>query len=125
MRNNLGKPMGGKPLRKTTLAYDIVRIHSIMISTEILECHNVGDSKALLLRCFPFVSKVKSRDIITTGQYMNYRTFSNFQFRRLLKNSFHSIHVDLRDNSGEKIPFVSVGITRLVLMFGKVLDIHL
>ena len=51
---------------------------------------------------------------------MNYQTFSNLQFRPLLKNSFHSIHIDLRDVSGEKIPFVSVGITRLVLMFRKV-----
>ena len=50
---------------------------------------------------------------------MNYQTFSNLQFRPLLKNSFHSIHIDLRDPSGEKIPFVSVGITRLVSMFGK------
>ena len=68
---------------------------------------------------------IKSGDIITTGQYMIYQTYSNLQFRRLLKNSFHSIHIDLRDTSGEKIPFVSVGITRLVLMFRKVSDIHL
>ena len=55
---------------------------------------------------------------------MNYQTFSNLQFRPLLKNSFHSIHIDLSDTSGEKIPFVSVGITRLVLMFRKVSNIH-
>ena len=96
-----------------------------MIYTDIVEYNNVGDTKALLHRCFPFLSKLKSGDIITTGQYMNYQMFSNLQFRRLLKNSFHSIHVDLRDTSGEKIPFVSVGITRLVLMFRKVSDINL
>ena len=55
---------------------------------------------------------------------MNYQTFSNLQFRPLLKNSFHSIHIELRDTSGEKIPFVSVGITRLVLMIRKVSNIH-
>ena len=56
---------------------------------------------------------------------MNYQTFSNLQFRQRLKNSFHSIHIDLRDTSGEKIHFVSVvGITRLVLMFRKVSSIH-
>ena len=55
---------------------------------------------------------------------MNYQTFSNLQFRPLLKNSFHSIHIDLRDTSGEKIPFVSVGMTRLVLMFRKASNIH-
>ena len=55
---------------------------------------------------------------------MNYQTFSNLQFRPLLKNSFHSKHIDLRDPSGEKIPFVFVGITRLVLMFRKASNIH-
>ena len=89
-----------------------------MIYTVFVEYNNVGDTKAPLLRCFPLVSKLKSLDEITTGQYMNYQTFSNLQFRRLLKNSFHSIHIDLRDTSGLKIPFVS----RLVLMFRNVSD---
>ena len=95
-----------------------------MIYSDLVEYSIVGDTKAPLLRCFPFISKLKGGDIITTGQYMNYQTFSNLQFRPLLKNSFHSIHIVLRDTSGEKIPFVSVGITRLVLMFRKASDIH-
>ena len=82
-----------------------------MIYTDIVKYIIVGDTKMPLLRYFPFISKFKSGDIITTGQYMNYQTFSNFQFRRLLKNFSHSIYIDLRDASGEKIPFVSVGIT--------------
>ena len=95
-----------------------------MIYTDILEYNNFRDTKTPLLRCFPFnYSQLKFGDILTTGQYMNYQLFSNLQFR-LLKISFHSIHIDLRDNSGEKIPFVSVGKTRLVLMFRKVSDIH-
>ena len=95
-----------------------------MIYSDLVEYNIVGDTKAPLLRCFPFISKLKGGAIITTGQYMNYQTFSNLQFRPLLKNSFHSIHIDLRDTSGEKIPFVSVGITRLILMFRKVSNIH-
>ena len=55
---------------------------------------------------------------------MNYQTISNLQFRPLLKNSFHIIHIDLRDTSGEKLLFVSVGITRLVLMFRKASNIQ-
>ena len=96
-----------------------------MIYTDIVELNIVGGTKAPLVRCFPFISKLKSSDIITTGQYMNYQTFSNLRFRRLLKNSSHSVHVDLRDTSGEKIPFVSVGVTRFVLMLRKVSDLHL
>ena len=108
-----------------TFASDIVRIHSLMIFTDIVEYNIVGDTKAPLLPCFPFISKRKSVDIITTRQYMNYQTISNLLCRRLLKNSFHSMHIDLRDTSGEKITFVSVGTTQLVLMFRKVYNIHL
>ena len=126
--NNVGKEFGvlmiGKGPHEPEFAYDIVRIHSLMIYSDKEEYNIVGDTKAPLLRCFPFISKLKGGDIITTGQYMNYQTFSNLQFRPLRKNSFHSIHIDLRDPSGEKIPIVSVGITRLVLMFRKVSNIQ-
>ena len=126
--NNVGNEFGvlmiGKGPHEPEFAYDIVRIHSLMIYSNLVECSIVGDTKAPLLRYFRFISKLKGGDIITTGQYMNYQTFSNLQFRFLLKNSFHSIHIDLRDTSGEKIPFVSVGITRLVLMFRKASNVH-
>ena len=102
--NEFGVMLRGKGPHKPEFAYDIVRIHSFMIYTDLIEYKIVGDTKAPLLRCFPFISKLKSGDIITTGQYMNYQTFSNLQFRPLLKNSFHSIHIDLRDTSDEKYP---------------------
>ena len=116
--------MIGKGPHEPEFAYDIVRIPSFMIYSNLVEYNNAGDTKTPLLRCFPFISKLKGGDIITAGQYMSYQTCSNLQFRPLLKHSFHSIHIDMRDTSGEKIPFVSVGITRLVLMFTKVANIH-
>ena len=124
MGNQFGVLMKRKGPHEPQFAYDTVRIHSLMIYSDLLECSIVGDAKAPLLRCFSFILKLSWGDIITTGQYMNYQTFSNLQFRPLLKNSFHSIHIDLRDTSGEKIPFVSVGITRLVFMFRKLSSIH-
>ena len=123
--NDLGMLMSGKGPHEPKFAYDIVRIHSLMIYTEIVEYNFVGDAKAHLLRCFPFISKLESGDIITAGQYMNYQTSNNPQFRRLLKNSIRSIHIVLRDTSGEKVPTVSVGYAQLVLTFKKVSDIHL
>ena len=122
--NEFGVMLRGKGNHKPEFAYDIVRIHSLMLYTDLIEYNTVDDTKAPLLRSFPFISKLKSGDIITTGVYMNYQTFSNLQFRPLLKNSFHSIHIDLRDTSGEKIPLVSTGVTRLVLMFQKISNIH-
>ena len=125
VRNDLGILMCGKGPHEPTFAYDIVDIHSLMIYTDIVEYKIVGDAKAPLFHCFPCISKLKPGDIICTGQYMNYQTFSNLQFRRLLKKSFHSIQIDLRDTStsGEKILFVSVVIIRLILMFRKVSEI--
>ena len=122
--NEFGVLMIGRGPHKPEFAYDIVRILSLMIYSDLVEYNIVGDTKAPMLRCFPFISKLRGEDIITIGQYMNYQTFSNLQLRPLLKIFFHSMHIDLRDTSGEKIPFVSVGITRLVLMFGKVSNIH-
>ena len=126
--NNLGNEFGvlmiGKSPHEPEFAYDIVRILSLTIYSDLVEYNIVGDTKAPLLRCFSFIPKLKGGDNITTGQYMNYQTFSNLQFRPLLKKAFHSIHIDLRDTSGEKIPFVSVGITPLVLMFREVSNIH-
>ena len=126
--NNVGNEFGvlmiGKGPHEPEFAYDIDRIHSLKIYSDPVEYNIVGDTKAPLLRCFPFISKLKGGDIITTGQYMNYQTFSNLQFRPLLQNSFHSIHIDLRNTSGETNPFVSVGITRLFMMLRKGSNIH-
>ena len=41
---------------KPEIAYDIVRILSLMIYTELIEYKIAGDTNALLLRCFPFIS---------------------------------------------------------------------
>ena len=122
--NNFGVLMIGKVPDETEFASDIVLIHLLMAYSNLVDYNIVGDTKALLIRCFPFMSKLKGGGIITIGQYMNYQTFSNLEFRPLLKNSLHSIHIDLKNTSSEKIPFVSVGITRLVLMFRKVSNIH-
>ena len=96
--NYIGKEFGvmcrGKGNHRTEFACDFVRIHCLMIYTDLIEYHIVGDTKIPLLRCFPSISKLKAGDILTTGQYKSCQTFSNLQFRPLLKKSFHSIHID-------------------------------
>ena len=108
--NNVGNEFGvlmiGKDLHEPEFAYNIVRFHSLMIWSNLVDNNFVGNTKVLLLRCFPLTSKLKGGDIITNGQYMNYQTFRNLQFRPLLKNYSNSVHIDLRDTSGEKNPFI-------------------
>ena len=86
--NEFGVMLRGKGPHKANFAYDIVRILSSMIYTDLIEYNIVGDTKAPVLRCILFIS-------------------------------FHSIHIELRNTSGEKIPFLNVGIIGLVLMFRK------
>ena len=71
------------------------------------------------LHCCIVFPKLKAGDVISTGQYMNSQNISDLQIKPLLKFTFHSSHLDLRDKSVGKIPFVSVGITRLLWMYRK------
>ena len=57
--NNVGNEFGVlmivKGPHEPEFAYDIVRIHSLMIYSDLVEYNIVGDTKAALLRCFPFI----------------------------------------------------------------------
>ena len=61
--NNVGNEFGvlmiGKGPHEPEFAYDIVRIHSLKIYSDIVEYNIVGDTKTPMLRCFPFISKLK------------------------------------------------------------------
>ena len=123
-QNQPGVIMKGKCPHYPQYSYDIVRIHSLMIYNDIIEYKIVGDTKTPFLLCLPFMSKVKSGDKISTGQYMNNQSFTNLKFKKLFENSFHNIKIELRDSTGEKIPLISVGITRVVLLFRKISKNH-
>ena len=82
--NNVGSEFGLLMIGNGPHEPDNFRIHSLMIYSFLVEYNIVGDTKTPLLRCFPFISKLKGGDSITTGQYMNYQIFSNLQFRPLL-----------------------------------------
>ena len=58
--SNVAKEFGvilrRKGPHKPDFAYDIVGIRSLMKYTDLVEYNTVGDTKAPLLRCFPFIS---------------------------------------------------------------------
>ena len=47
------------------------------------------------------------------------QTFSNLDSRTLPEKFFHSVHINLRDMSGAKLPFLFVGTAQLVLKHRK------
>ena len=65
--NEFGVMLRGKGPHKPDFAFDIVRIHSLMKYTDLIEYNIFEDTKFPVLRRFPFISKLKSGDIITTG----------------------------------------------------------
>ena len=85
--------------------YDLVCIQSPTTYTDLIEYDFVGDPNAPLLLRFPIIFNLKSGDLMTTGQWMSYQTFSNLKFKPLPITFFHNLHIDSRDIIGEKIPF--------------------
>ena len=57
--NHFGVLMKRKGPHEPQFAYDIVRIHSLMIYSDLVEYNIVGDTKSPLLRCYPFISNLK------------------------------------------------------------------
>ena len=101
--NNLGNKFGVLIMEKgphePEFAYNIVHIQSLMIYSDLVEYNNL-QYKSSLATMLSLYLKAKGEggggDIITTGQYMNYQTFSTLQFRPVLESFIHSIHIDLR-----------------------------
>ena len=103
---------------------DIQRIHSVMVYTDIIEHSIVGHVKAPILRCFPFRQRLKNNQI-EMCELMSFHTFDTLQFRNVMKKSFNNKKIELRAQTGEKIPFAGVGVTRATLMFRKKCKIQL
>ena len=111
---DFGVILRGKGPHKPEFANDIV---SLMVYTDLIEYKIDGCTKDLLLHCFFFNSKLKAGNIITTGQYMSWQSFSDLQFRPLLKRSFRSLLVDSRDthwisNQSEQLRWFATDVLR-------------
>ena len=74
-RSNVGIEFGvrlrGRGPLNLEFAYDIVRIHFLMIYTDRIEYISLATRRLPCCVFFPLVSKLKAGDIIATGQYMN------------------------------------------------------
>ena len=66
--------------------------------------------------------KLLSHDGNSVTKVLNNSRFDNLQYRRLHKNSIQSIRIELRSQTGELIPFLSVVVTRVTLVFDQRLN---
>ena len=62
--NDFGVMLRVKGPHKAEFAYDIVRIHFLMIYTDLIEYNIVGDTKAALLRCFLPISSARLETLL-------------------------------------------------------------
>ena len=104
--------------QKPEFAYDIVRIHYLIIYTGMIEYKIAGDAKAPLLRCFIFMPKLKAGDVVFTIQYMNGQTSSTLKLKPLLK-IFFLVLTWIWETRNVKNILVPSGISRIILMFRK------
>ena len=79
--------------------------------------------KSSIAALLQFFQKPKALGFIYTGEYMIYRKHSKIPFRPQIKKSFQVSRLTW-DAWAMTKPFVSVGITRFVLVFGKRSNIH-
>ena len=84
-QNQTGVIMKGNGPYYLQYSYDIIRIHSLMIYSDIIEYNIAGDTKTAL---YSFHFQSKKGDIISTGQYMNYQSVTNLQFKKLINKLF-------------------------------------
>ena len=115
--------LSGKRHHKPDFLYEIVRIHSLMAYTDMVEYIVVDDTKKPILCCFSSVSKPKAVDIIWTGQYVIYRTISDLQFRSLLRNYSKYSHWLERYQQWKKFLYLLISVV-FFWKLGKFLNIH-
>lgn len=100
---------------------DIARIHNVLIYCNIVDNVIAGNTKGSLLRSVAFPQKVRiaedGAEVLEHDKVVFEKSFALPQFRKVVRNQFHSIKFDLVSTSGEALPFVSRGVTALTLLF--------
>ena len=83
------------------IGHDVVDIHDglhhLFVYTNLIEARPVGDTIAPLLRVIPVDHEDKIRNKI--------KSFNNIHYQPVRRQIFESVEIDIRDGTGEFIPF--------------------
>ena len=85
----------------------------MFIYCDLVQSEFLGDSHPALLRVIPL-----QQNLASTGATC-YRTFDTMQWKRLNKSNFQSITISFCNESGQLMPFVSIGRTNMTLSFRR------
>ena len=102
-----------------TYPFDLSGGSNIMfVYTNIIEYQPVADKRAPLLRLIAMQHKIEN-DIMVEDESIHHKGFDNLQFKSLLTNTIAAIQIELRNEAGQLMPFVSRGRTAVTLRFKK------
>ena len=86
-------------------------LHSILVYCDLVQNEILGGKGTSLLRSITLTGNVESATAVC------YRSFAKLQWKDVVKSSFQSITVSLRNETGDLVPFLSRGRTSLTLKF--------
>ncbi len=105
------------PPQESTYPIDIqAGRHTMFVYYDLVQDEVLGDIRAPLLRAVPLLD--------TTGSSGNqsltvYKAFKRMQFKKVVKSTFHSVNIELRDEGGSPVPFLGTGRTNVTLLFKR------
>ena len=105
-------PSNSKTVSKFPIDISCV-CNTIFLYCDVVQNEILGDTQTALLR-IPLSNFLSEHP---RQQYLNYQTFTNLQWRRIVKSSIESIPISLRSESGHLLPFLSRGRTNITLQF--------
>ena len=87
--------------------------HTMFLYCDLVQNEMLGDTQTALLRPIP----LKSMTLAHTMGEVNHKSFTNLQWKRIVKPQFQSISLTLANEMGQKMPFLSCGRTNITLAF--------
>ena len=90
--------------------------HTMFLYCDLVQNETLGDTQTALLRSIP----LKSITLAQTMGEVNHKSFTNLQWKRIVKPQFQSISLTLANEMGQKMPFLSCGRTNITLAFRPV-----
>ena len=93
--------------------------HTMFVYCDLIQDEILGNTFTSLLRTVALIANTEDEEN-RKGSIISYRSFSNLQWKTVVKSSFQSISITLRDETGQLMPFLSVGRTCLTLKFRQV-----
>ena len=90
--------------------------HTTFLYCDLVQNETLGDTQTALLRSIP----LKGIALAQTMCEVNHKSFTNLQWKRIIKPQFQSICLTLANEMGQKMPFLSCGRTNITLAFRPV-----